>query len=382
MNTLNDGTRPMPAPPRWQRLGACALGAWLLLAALPARAADADGGTRQAAGDAGSDAQVERRLKEAQQRLEQAAREVAELSLSMSDGRGAPGERRILMRRAVQRAMLGMAIDMDDDAVKGGEGVRIMSVSPGGAAEAAGLRANDVVTSLGGKALKGDGKEGAQRQLLSIMRTAKAGEKMPIEYRRDGKPVKTEIVPKDTGGTLADFDLPDIDIPGIVASATAPVQRMFRFQRRMDEGFGSAELVELSPTLGSYFGTDKGLLVVRAPRDERFRLQDGDVLLDIDGRVPAGVSHALQILDSYRGGETAKLHVMRQRKRVELSVTLPTDDARTPRATPVPPTPPARPGSVTPPAPPPAPDRAAMPGATVPDASVLPSGAAPGAAAS
>lgn len=294
-------------------------GALLLAMALPSWAADR--------------ATAERRLQDAQQRLEQAAREVAELSMSMSDERGESGERRVITRRTAQRAMLGIAIDSDDDA-KGGEGVRILSVSPGGAAEAAGLRANDVVTSLGGKALTGDGKETPQRQLLAVMRSAKAGEKMPIEYRREGKLVKAEIVPRDVSSSMADFDMPDIDVPGIVASATAPVQRMLRSRNRIDAGFGSAELVELSPALGSYFGTDKGLLVVRAPQDARFRLQDGDVLLDIDGRTPNGVSHALQILDSYRSGETAKLHVMRQKKRIELSVTLPPDDAPAPRAAP------------------------------------------------
>lgn len=88
-------------------------------------------------------------------------------------------------------------------------------------------------------------------------------------------------------------------------------------------GFGSAELVELSPQLGKYFGTDKGLLVVRAPSDDGFKLQDGDVILDIDGRVPNGVAHAYQILSSYRAREALKMHVMRQQKRVELAVEVP-----------------------------------------------------------
>jgi S1-C subfamily serine protease len=80
--------------------------------------------------------------------------------------------------------------------------------------------------------------------------------------------------------------------------------------------------------LGRYFGTDKGLLVVRAPQDARLNLQDGDVILDVDGRVPTGASHALQILNSYRVGEKLKLHIMRQQKHVELSVEIPPDLTR------------------------------------------------------
>lgn len=63
--------------------------------------------------------------------------------------------------------------------------------------------------------------------------------------------------------------------------------------------------------------------MVRAPRDEQLKLVDGDVILDIDGRVPDGASHAVQILNSYRGGEKLKLHVLRQQKRLELPIEIP-----------------------------------------------------------
>jgi S1-C subfamily serine protease len=93
-----------------------------------------------------------------------------------------------------------------------------------------------------------------------------------------------------------------------------------------DGGFGGTQFVELTPGLGSYFGTDKGLLVVRAPANGRFKLQDGDVLLDIDGRVPASVGHAMQILGSYNAGEKVKLHLMRQKQKLELAIDLPVGD--------------------------------------------------------
>ena len=73
----------------------------------------------------------------------------------------------------------------------------------------------------------------------------------------------------------------------------------FAFMRA--EGvFGSAELVPLTPKLGQYFGTEKGLLVVRAPDDSRLKLEDGDVIVDIDGRTPSSPSHALRILARIR----------------------------------------------------------------------------------
>jgi S1-C subfamily serine protease len=81
------------------------------------------------------------------------------------------------------------------------------------------------------------------------------------------------------------------------------------------------ELVSLTPQLGRYFGTDKGVLVVRAPKD--FKLEDGDVILAIDGRAPTSGSHATRILGSYQPGEKIAIKVMRQQKTVNVDTTLP-----------------------------------------------------------
>ena len=146
---------------------------------------------------------------------------------------------------------------------------------------------------------------------------------MSLEYLRDGKSQKTDVTPK----RLLNFVSPGL--PGLPDLSGLPEIRELNrvFLRRDWSGLGSADLLELSPGLGRYFGTEKGLLVVHAPRDERLQLQDGDVILDIDGRVPSGASHALQILDSYRAGERLKLHIMRQQKRLELPIEMPPPDA-------------------------------------------------------
>ena len=84
------------------------------------------------------------------------------------------------------------------------------------------------------------------------------------------------------------------------------------------------ELADLSPALGEYFGTDQGVLVVRVPHGDDFlKLQDGDVIHNIDGRVPENGSHATRILRSYQPGEKIHLKVMRQKKSLELEGSLP-----------------------------------------------------------
>ena len=104
-----------------------------------------------------------------------------------------------------------------------------------------------------------------------------------------------------------------------------PKQLELLSERFNMSGFGSGEFLELTPGLGRYFGTEEGLLVVHPPKDSNLKLEEGDVILDIDGRVPTNGSHALRILNSYRAGESLKLHIMRQQKRIELAVEMPAE---------------------------------------------------------
>ncbi len=99
-----------------------------------------------------------------------------------------------------------------------------------------------------------------------------------------------------------------------------PVPPMFDVM--IDPGFGEMELVTLTPKLGSYFGTDKGALVVRAPTAD-LKLEEGDVITAIDGRQPQSGAHALRILRSYQPGEKVKLAILRARKSQTLEVTMP-----------------------------------------------------------
>ena len=83
------------------------------------------------------------------------------------------------------------------------------------------------------------------------------------------------------------------------------------------------ELAPLTPGLGRYFGTDSGVLVVRAPPQRGLGLQDGDVILSIGGRKPTDSSHVIRILGSYDPGEKISLEVMRMHRRISVATTAP-----------------------------------------------------------
>jgi S1-C subfamily serine protease len=289
--------------------------AWTMLAVLitPVQAADTP------AADQFSREQIEQQLQKAQERLDQAAHEVADLGMKL--GNQFAFDMEPWMRHKSPRAVLGINIGTPvPGAPRVTDGVPIVSVSPGGPADIAGLKANDVILSFGGKELRSQEGHSPQQVLSALMFDAKAVEPITVEYRRDGKLERTQVVPKIFPIFLSGSFDHGFEGFGQKLHELNPAMR----QRDLT-GFGSAELLDLSPALGKYFGTDKGLLVVHAPSDGRLKLQDGDVILDIDGRVPNSGSHALQILSSYRAGEKLKIHIMRQQKHVELLIEISND---------------------------------------------------------
>lgn len=265
-----------------------------------------------------SQAEIEKKLEDARRRLDTAAREVAELSMSMSE-HSVP-QMRHFNPFAPSRAMLGVNLGPRGEELS--EGVAVVSVSPGGAAESAGLKAGDVLLAVGDKQLKRDGNMSARDVLMKEMGEVKPGEKVELRYRRDKK-VATATVTAEGPDRLFSMPFP---VRGRVGTAAgmplSPLAAM-----RVVGAFGSAELVPLTPKLGQYFGTEKGLLVVRAPTDSRLKLEDGDVIVDIDGRTPSSPSHAFRILGSYQAGEKLTINVLRQKKKMSFDITVPDQPA-------------------------------------------------------
>lgn len=302
---------------RRTRVGVLSLAALLAIPAIQAGAAEAPAEAKTE----GSRAEMQRKLEDAQKRLDAAANEVATLSISMSED--AMPRFRAFSTMGRPRAALGMAIGLPGMETRT-DGVEVMSVSPGGSAAAAGIKAGDVLTEVDGKSLKRDDGEGPRDKLLKVMRDVKPDQKVSLKYLRDGKVASADVTAQPVANhfyTTGPMMFRG-EAGGMPAMPGMPSMPRLMFGRA--EGvFGSAELVPLTPKLGQYFGAEKGLLVVRAPDDSRLKLEDGDVILDVDGRVPSSPTHALRILGSYQPGEKLKLNVLRMKKRLSFEVTVP-----------------------------------------------------------
>lgn len=285
------------------------------------------------------DATLEKRLEDAQQRLEAAAREVAELSAE-AGGPQAMREFEFLLP-APHRAMLGVNLGGTE---ANGSGVRVNGVSPGGAAAEAGVKAEDVIVAIDAKPVA------TGRDLVTTMKDVEPGQKVALELRRDGKPIKVTVVARPMDQVF--FAGPAMMVPGLPGIQPVPLPPMppmagVAYAGRhhwLLESWSDAELVKVTPALGRYFGTDKGVLVARAPSDAKLGLQDGDVIVAIGGREPQSGSHAMRILRSYQPGESVEISILRDRKAQTLKASVPEDAAeRGPHMNVVPPRPPAEP---------------------------------------
>lgn len=261
--------------------------------------------------DADLEAGLEAGLEAARHRLEEDARQVAELSsrLGAPALRGLPG-----FDGPFGRAIIGVQLDP----ATGKDGAHVVEVSPGGPADEAGIRAGDVIVAVNGKEIKG---EDAARQVVKSIRGAKPDSKLKLRVLRAGKTQDFTVTARpgphmmELGGPLPDLpNLPDMPPGKPFFTVRSPWSNM--------------ALATLTPRLGKYFGTDKGVLVVRAPPDGALKLEDGDVIVAIDGRQPISGSHATRILGSYQPGEKVTLRIVRDHKTVDLDTTVPEPPAR------------------------------------------------------
>lgn len=291
------------------------------------RAAERQQAVEAAQGAQAREQEVQRQLAEAERRMAEAAQQIAELS-----SQHLPNVQNRIQRfefKNDDRPRLGVTIGASE---KEGpvEGVRVMAVTPGSAADDAGLRAGDTLTSVNSESLSAASSEEATKRLLDFMDGVEAGDSLDVEYMRDGKVGKVEVEPRPVEMNFFAFAGPrgPFAVPAPPAAAGVPLPDGRNFAYRFGwtgNAWGDMELVELNAGLGKYFGTDSGLLVVKAPASDALKLEDGDVIQKIDGREPTSVRHALRILGSYQAGEKLKLQIMRDKRQKTIDIEMPDD---------------------------------------------------------
>lgn len=252
-------------------------------------------------------------LQEARQALESAAREVARLSSRVAGP--ILGDVTRQFRMTGRRAMLGINISDTED------GVRVDGVTPGGPAAESGIVTGDVIVAMDGATLTG---ESPSELLIAQMGNVNPGDAVALTLLRDGDEQDVEVITREIAPLMfghAGPGGPNLTLRGVPLPGSNFAMPTFDVLRRAGR-WRDMELVELTPELGGYFGTETGILVVRAPTDVP-ELQDGDVILEIGARTPNSTEHAMRILGSFEPGETLELAIMRNQRRQTLEIELP-----------------------------------------------------------
>ena len=258
-------------------------------------------------------ASLQRDLERAREELQQAAREVARLSSELAEPIIRDVQHQFRFRG--QRSMLGFVTEDVE------RGVRVASVTPSGPAAEAGLKVGETVTEIDGARLTdqrptGAGKQSPTELLLAQMANVDPGQPVKLHVINEAGAERDVTVKARPIATNVFINPPQP--PNAPGWAFGPGNFSF-----FPNPWSQMQLVTLTAGLGSYFGTTKGLLVLRAPEDATLLLKDGDVILDIGGREPTSPEHAMRILGSFQRGEPLKITIMRNKSKQTLDVKLP-----------------------------------------------------------
>ncbi|HET7371232.1 MAG TPA: PDZ domain-containing protein, partial [Gammaproteobacteria bacterium] len=284
-------------------------------------------------------AKRQKELAQAQQALQEAAARVAALSMDIFNREFKQGLWHMNMSMGWGRLGINLGEPRDG-------GLTVQAVTPGGAADQAGIRAGDTLQSIAGVDL-GNGKTDREK-LSRVLDALEPGSQAKVTWTHGGESHHAMLKAQDLFASLNAWAERQGDIMerhaeraarrAQVAARRSAAAAQSAMESLSESGawgdwfdwpsrWNDMELATLTPQLGQYFGVHDGLLVVRAPDDAALKLRDGDVILTIGGRAPNSPTQAMRILRSYTPGDTIEMTVMRDRKQQKLTVALPQEEA-------------------------------------------------------
>jgi len=261
------------------------------------------------------------------------------------------------------RPRLGISIEAGQGAGSDVRGALVTDVLAEGPADDAGIREGDLITSIDGESLfESIGAEAEAdfdldqsipvQRLLAKARQLEEGQRVEIEYLRDGQAQTTMLEAEDLSDSWGDnvsvfaptwnaerfrdqmrgltdrvraFDLQSDEMQALAEGrfrlrVNPPEAGEMRFYSRGDAPVvlgrrdgrsGGLDIVELNPTLGAYFGSEAGVLVVDVDRGSGLGLEGGDVVLSIGERAVDTPERFRRVLSSYGDEEDITFHILR-----------------------------------------------------------------------
>ncbi len=212
-------------------------------------------------------------------------------------------------------------------------GVVVTNVVTDSPADAAGLKAGDIILSFDSDNLA------TAAQLADMVAKHESGDKVHLKILHKGneKDVVATIGPRDESNPTKVF-IGGMGHPGSITKSF-----VFDHSSLQDTYIG-VNLESLGDQLGEYFGVKdgKGALVTEVIQDspaEKAGLKAGDVIVSIDGKDVEGPSDVRKAVGDKERGDKITLNLMRERKETDVAVQVeetPKDLYSAPQSTPMP----------------------------------------------
>ena len=269
---------------------------------------------------------------------------------------GQDGEKRVVVRKmpggddgpgfdifGMGGARVGMVVrdveaaDVAKEKLAGPAGAVVTEVVENSAAQKAGIKSGDVVTSFDGERVR------SARQLERLVGETPAGRSVKVAVQRAGAPVTLDVTPEApkvtrlVPGEGGDPFRWQRRTPGPEAEPEGPRPGMpFRFEMpagRFDfdgEPFLAAgrgrlgvRVQDMSEELAGYFGVKAGVLVSGVEADApagKAGVKAGDVITAVNGQAIADAGELRREVAKVEDGKTAELAVTRDKKALSLKV--------------------------------------------------------------
>jgi S1-C subfamily serine protease len=246
------------------------------------------------------------------------------------------------------RPRLGVSVSTTQDDALDAQGARVTDLLEDGPADEAGIQEGDIITGVDGRSLlspiPGDAEESFDldesipvQRLLAIARDLEPGESVEVAYVRDGQPATATVEVRDLGFAVREWSRsfrqelePQMErLRERLLEQSQEVERARERVRVLAEAQPSVfvmpglaqeglELIALSPGLGSYFGTDRGVLVSDVAEDSALGLRPGDVILRIGDREATSPARVRRLLATYESDEDVTFRVVRQGNQIDV----------------------------------------------------------------
>lgn len=221
---------------------------------------------------------------------------------------------RFFNHQAHHQAELGVMIKPDE------KGARIAAVLPHSSAEEASLQINDIIIAVEDRTIYGP------EDLITAIHAYKPGDKIRIDYLRDGQKQQTEVVLKQSKKHNSFSVIPNQD-GNRQDFSFKPFQQFFAqpFRNFNDFDFPFIQRTQIGlkiQDMDAAFGV-KVLDVKQGSDAEKAGFQKGDIILEINHETINKVEKCRKILSNLKEGEKAIIKISRNGEQNTLTFRIP-----------------------------------------------------------